>query len=402
VDEGFSAGLRREQGAERKSSGKIRRRIEKMSMRNPVVKIVLFVFAALAIASTATAAESGKPSDWEATVEAARKEGLVVASIPPNAELRKALEETFTKRYGIALEPVPGRGASVITRIVSEAKAGIRYFDVHFGGTESTVKGLLPENILDVVEPAMMLPEVKDAKHWWGGHIWIDNAKRYIYSFAAYQTQSLNYNSDLARPEEIRSFDDYLHPKWQGKIGFSDPRVPGSGASIWSFILQVKGEEYLKKLVGQKLFLSRDLRLLAENLAKGRLAHTLGIGFTEFAPYLKAGLPVKTLPIPKEGLYATAGYGSLVILKNRPHPNATKVFVNWLLGKEGQEIFTRSMGEATRRLDVDTKWMKEFGVLAAKDGLTMEQYLRMENQSEERIYKVRDPGAELARKLLDS
>ncbi|HEY6198278.1 MAG TPA: extracellular solute-binding protein [Candidatus Binatia bacterium] len=373
-----------------------------MSMRNPVVKIVLFVFAALAIASTATAAESGKPSDWEATVEAARKEGLVVASIPPNAELRKALEETFTKRYGIALEPVPGRGASVITRIVSEAKAGIRYFDVHFGGTESTVKGLLPENILDVVEPAMMLPEVKDAKHWWGGHIWIDNAKRYIYSFAAYQTQSLNYNSDLARPEEIRSFDDYLHPKWQGKIGFSDPRVPGSGASIWSFILQVKGEEYLKKLVGQKLFLSRDLRLLAENLAKGRLAHTLGIGFTEFAPYLKAGLPVKTLPIPKEGLYATAGYGSLVILKNRPHPNATKVFVNWLLGKEGQEIFTRSMGEATRRLDVDTKWMKEFGVLAAKDGLTMEQYLRMENQSEERIYKVRDPGAELARKLLDS
>ncbi len=370
-----------------------------MSLRNPA-RIILIV-ATLAFASTVGAAESAKFSDWEATVEAARKEGSLVASIPPNAELRKALEEKFTKRYGIALEPVPGRGASVITRIVSEARAGIRYFDVHFGGTESTVKGLLPENILDAVEPEMILPEVKDAKHWWGGHIWIDNAKRYIYSFAAYQTQSLNYNAELARPEEVRSFDDYLHPKWQGKIGFSDPRVPGSGASIWSFILQVKGEDYLRKLAGQKLFLSRDLRLLAENLAKGRLAHTLGIGFTEFAPYLKAGLPVKTLPIPKEGLYATAGYGSLVVLKNRPHPNATKVFVNWLLGKEGQEIFTRSMGEATRRLDVDTKSMREFGVLAAKDGLTLEQYYRMENQSEERIYKVRDPGAALANKLLD-
>lgn len=363
--------------------------------------IIVFLLATITLASLSSAAEIAKPSDWDAIVEAARKEGSVVASIPPNAELRKALEETFTKRYGITLEPVPGRGASVITRIVSEAKAGIRYFDIHFGGTESTVKGLLPENILDVVEPAMILPEVKDPKHWWGGHIWIDNAKRYIYSFAAYQTQSLNYNSDLARPEEVRSFDDYLNPKWQGKIGMSDPRVPGSGASLWSFMLQVKGEDFSKKLVTQKLFLSRDLRLLAENLAKGRLAHTLGIGFTEFAPYLKAGLPVKTLPMPKEGLYATAGYGSLVILKNRPHPNATKVFVNWLLGKEGQEIFTRSMGEATRRLDVDTKWMKEFGVLPAKDGLTMEQYLRMENQSEERIYKVRDPGAALANKLLD-
>jgi iron(III) transport system substrate-binding protein len=364
-----------------------------------MMRIVGIFLAAFALA--ATAAGNTPAAEWDKVLEAAKKEGTVVASIPPNAELRKSLEENFTKRYGIALEPVAGRGAAVITRIVSEAKAGVRYFDLHFGGTESTVKGLLPENILDSVEPALILPEVKDPKHWWGGHIWIDNAKRYIYSFAAYQTQSLNYNSDLAKPEEIRSFDDYLNPKWQGKIGFSDPRVPGSGASIWSFILQVKGEEYLKKLAAQKMFLSRDLRLLAENLAKGRLSQTLGIGFTEFAPFLKAGLPVKALPIPKEGLYATAGYGSVVLMKNAPHPNAAKVFLNWLLTKDGQEIFTRSMGEATRRLDVETKWMKEFGVLAAKDGLTLEQYYRMENQSEERIYKIRDPGAALANKLLD-
>ena len=359
------------------------------------------VVAAIFLAAATAAAQTSKSSEWEKILEAAKKEGRVVASIPPNAELRKGMEEAFQKRYGITLESVPGRGAAVITRIVSEAKAGIRYFDLHFGGTESTVKGLLPENILETVEPSLLLPEVRDPKNWWGGHIWVDTAKRLIYSFAAYQTQTLNYNSDLAKPEEIRSFDDYLNPKWQGKIGFSDPRIPGSGASVWSFILQVKGEEYLKKLVAQKLFLGRDLRLLAENLVKGRVSHTIGIGYTEFAPFIKAGFPVKTLPIPKEGLYATAGYGALVILKNGPHPNATKVFVNWLLSKEGQDIFTRSMGEATRRLDVDTKWMQEFGILAAKDGLTLEQYYRMENQSEERIYKVRDPGAELARKLLD-
>jgi ABC-type Fe3+ transport system substrate-binding protein len=362
------------------------------------VSIVAGLFLLVATAS----AQINKPgAEWEKVLEAAKKEGRVVASIPPSAELRKGLEEAFTKRYGITLESVPGRGAAVITRIVSEARAGIRYFDLHFGGTESTVRGLLPENILEPIEPYFILPEVKDPKQWWGGHIWIDNAKRWIYSFAAYQSQTLSYNSDLVKPEEIRSFDDYLDPKWQGKIGFSDPRIPGSGASIWSFLLQVKGEEYLKKLAAQKLFLGRDLRLLAESLVKGRTSHTLGIGYTEFAPFIKAGLPIRTLPIPKEGLYATAGYGSLVVLKNGPHPNATKVFANWLLSKEGQEIFTRAMGEATRRLDVETKWMKEFGILAAKDGLTLEQYYRMENQSEDRIYKVREPGAEIAKKLLE-
>jgi len=88
-------------------------------------------------------------------------------------------------------------------------------------------------------------------------------------------------------------------------------------------------------------------------------------------------------------------------MKNPPHPNGTKVFVNWLLSKEGQEIFSRAIGQGTRRLDVDTKWMQEFGVLAAKDGITLEQYYRLENQSEEKVHKLRKPGAALARKLLD-
>jgi len=170
---------------------------------------------------------------------------------------------------------------------------------------------------------------------------------------------------------------------------------------MWSYMLHVKGEEYLRKLVGQRLFLTRDLRLLAENLAKGRVGLAVGIGYSESLPFIKAGLPVHPLPAPREGYYATGGYGHLTILKDAPHPNATRLFVNWLMGKEGQEIFSRGMGAATRRLDVDTKWLKEFAQIGAKDGLTLEQYRRMENQSEEMIYKVRDPGAALARRLLD-
>lgn len=340
-------------------------------------------------------------AEWEKIVEAAKKEGKVVASIPPSAQVRKGLEEAFAKRFGIVIESVPARGSTVIRRIVEESKAGVRYFDVHVGGTESVVKGLLPENVLDSVEPWFVLPEVKDQKNWWGGHIWIDRGKRYIYGFSAYQTASLWYNSTLVKPEEVRSFDDLLDARWKGRIGLSDPRTPGSGASIWSYMMLIKGEDFLKKLVAQKMVLARDLRLLAENLAKGRVAIALGIGYSESLPFIKAGLPVSALPTPKEGLYTTGGYGHLTIIKNPPQPNATKVFVNWLLGKEAQDIFSRAMGAPTRRLDVDTRWSREVGVVAAKDGLTLEQFYRMENQSEERIYKIRDPAAALARKLFD-
>ena len=365
------------------------------------VPIVAFLWSAGMSPALAQSSRAAGSADWDRVVDAAKKEGRVVAAIPPSPELRKGLEEAFTKRFGIVLESVPARGGAIIRRIVEESKAGIHYFDLHIGGTESIVKGLLPENVLEPLEPWLILPEVRDAKQWWGGHIWVDNAKRFIYASSAYQTASLWYNSNLLKAEEIRSFDDLLNPKWKGKIGLSDPRTPGSGASIWAYMFLIKGEEYLRRLAGQKLFLTRDLRLLAENLAKERVGIALGIGYSEFLPFKKVGLPVSALPTPKEGLYATGGYGHLTIIKNPPHPDATKVFVNWFLGKEAQEIFSKAMGAPTRRLDVETKWSKDFGVLAAKDGLTLEQFHRMENQSEERIYKVRDPAAALARKLLD-
>jgi len=371
-----------------------------------IIKKILpfFLLAVLGSETDPALGQATKPAwqtEWNRVLEAGKKEGRVVAAIPPSPELRKGLEETFTKRFGIVLESVPARGGAVIRRIVEESKAGVRYFDLHIGGTESIVKGLLPENVLEPVEPWLILPEVREAKNWWGGHIWIDNAKHFIYGFSAYQTASLWYNSDLVKAEEVRSFDDLLDARWKGKIGLSDPRTPGSGASIWAYMMLIKGEEYLKRLAGQKLFLARDLRLLAENLAKGRVSIALGIGYSESLPFIKAALPLSAFPTPKEGLYTTGGYGHLTIIKNAPHPNAGKVFVNWLLGKEAQEIFSKAMGAPTRRLDVDTKWSKEFGVLAAKDGLTLEQFYRMENQSEERIYKVRDPAALLARKLFD-
>jgi ABC-type Fe3+ transport system substrate-binding protein len=86
-------------------------------------------------------------------------------------------------------------------------------------------------------------------------------------------------------------------------------------------------------------------------------------------------------------------------MKNPPHPNAAKIFANWLLGKEGQEIYGRAMGSATRRLDVDTKWLEGIGIQAAKDHLTVEEYLKRESFLEDRL-ELRKPPIDLAEKLI--
>jgi ABC-type Fe3+ transport system substrate-binding protein len=366
----------------------------------------LLVVAALILADLVGAAAAqtgqGQPGEWDKILEAARKEGKVVVSIPPSRKLRRGMEVAFTRRYGIGVEFVSARSSASIQKIISEAKAGIQYVDLHVGGTESAVTGLLAEKALEPVEPYFVLPQVKEPKQWWGGHMWMDNAKRFIYPFAAYQSVRLWCNPNEYKPAEFQSFDDLLNPKLRGKIGISDPRTPGSGNSMWSHMLSVKGEEYLKSLVAQRLFVARDLRLLGENLGSGKIAVALGIGHSELLPFIKTGLPVAPLPYPKEGLHTTVGNGNLMVIKNPPHPNAAKVFANWLLGRDGQEIFGRSMAVGSRRLDVDTKWLKEFGVIASKDSLTVEHFYLLENQSEEKVYKLREPGAAAARKLLGS
>lgn len=338
--------------------------------------------------------------EWDKLIEAARREGKVTVSIPASVELKTQIEEQFKKRFGIEVEVFTARGSAGVRRIADEFKAGVRYFDVHIGGSSSIVSGMLDEGILDPIEPWMALPEVKDPKQWWGGHLWVDNAKRFIYMFQAYLPESIWCNTDLVKPNEIRSFDDFLNPKWKGKIGYLDPRTPGGGDSSWAFMWQIKGQEYLKRLAAQDLYLGRDQRLLAESLAKGNVAVTIGLSYYSFAPFLKARLPIRALPTLKEGNYGTGGSGNLAVIKAPAHPNSTKVFVNWLLGREGQEVTSRSLRQPTRRRDVDTGWLRESGTIPAKDAMSADDFWQVENQSEEKLDKVRKPALKAAQTLL--
>ncbi len=152
-----------------------------------------------------------------------------MVSLPASAELRAGIEKLFEKRYGIDVEPIVGRASMLVRKMIDESKAGVRYIDLHMGGSESVVTGMLPEGVVDPLEPYMLLPEVKDPKQWWGGHIWVDNPKKFVYATLAYQSESLWFNSQLMKAEDVRSFDDLLDEKLKGKIGLLDPRTARFG-----------------------------------------------------------------------------------------------------------------------------------------------------------------------------
>src|SRR4029453_1298851 len=277
-------------------------------------------------------AQSDWKKEWERTLQQAKKEGKIVVGISARAELRKELETVFEPQFGVDMELLTARGSQHASRIASEYQAGVKYFDAFIGGS-GAYESLVYDGMVEPLAPNLILPEVTEEKYWWGGHIWEDNVKtkRFLYSFIADAgAGGFWYNTEVAKPEELRSLDEFLNPKWKGKIGFLEPRTPGSGQSIWSFLWDVKGESYLRKLVQQDLFVSRDQRQLADALAKGKLAIALGVSFYTLDGFIVANLPIKELPKLKEGAPSSNGSGVIGIVKNPPHPNATKVFVNWL------------------------------------------------------------------------
>src|SRR5947208_9081001 len=368
-------------------------------MTKTIVSLFPMVMAIFVMSQPASAAEWR--SEWETALQKAKAEGKIVLAIPPSAELRKELEPLLKQKFGIDAELLVSRGADSANRIASEYNAGVRTIDGLIQGT-TTAMSLQDNGMLDAVSAYMILPEVKDPKNWWGGHIWNDNlkTKRYIYAFQCYTSETFWYNAGQVEPQEIRSFDDLLNPKWKGRIGFLDPRNPGSGQNTWSFLWKVKGEDYLAKLAQQALLISQNLRQIADALAKGKLAFTVGLSHYSYEPFMKAGLPVKPLPHIKEGSHANNGSGVITVVKNPPHPSAAKVFVSWLLSKEGQELYGKAMVQGTRRLDVNTAWLKESGVEACKDVMTVDDYYRLETHLESSVLKIRNPAIALANRLL--
>lgn len=358
-----------------------------------------FLVATVVLLSSAYAAEA--PNEWNKIIEAAKKEGKIVAGGPPTAVLRKQFKETFESRFGIELELLSAPGPQNAQRAISEFKAGVKYFDVLHGGS-GTLEPLKNENMLAPFMDFVVLPEVKDPKQWWGGHMWEDNLKtnRFIYSFSADFSTPPFYNADLVKPGEISSYDDLLQPKWKGKIGMFEPRVPSAGQGLWGFLMRAKGKEFLQRLADQNLFIQRDGQQIAIGLAKGNLAVALGLSQRFVDPYIKGGLPIKVLTSIKEGIGGSNGFGTVAVMANAPHPNAAKVYINWLLGKEGQELYSRALTQGSRRLDVDTKWLARFNTPAAKDVTTPEEFEKVRFYGEDVIINWREPAGEFARKIL--
>jgi iron(III) transport system substrate-binding protein len=322
---------------------------------------VVALLTALGFAPAASAQTADWQKTWDETLAAAKKEGKVVVVGSPHPEMRNAIIPAFTARFGIAVDFIAGKSGENVERVRIERSSGIFAVDAFMVGSSTSINVLYADKMIDPLLPLLIRPEVTDGAKWKPGRPpFIDPEGRYILRLFSTIDSLVFINTDLVKPEEMRSVDDLLNPKWKGKISTEDPTIDsGSGGNKAVNFYSQLGADFVRKLyVDQKPVISRNRRQFADWLARGTYPICLTCRVDETRPLQQSGYKILTI-------YELSGLRSrvnstpftLTVAGKAPHPNAMRVFVNWLATKEAVEIYSRGDDVATLRTDVDESFL---------------------------------------------
>ena len=314
--------------------------------------------AVLALVSLASLAQAQPAPTWEELAAAARREGTLVVLGPAHQEVRRVLGPEFKKRFGVELEYLGGSGGVAASRLRSERTAGLYTADIGLAAIQTLATVFYPEKMLDPIKPLLVMPEVVDGTKWKRGELWFpDPEGQYVLRLFSYMGEMFTVNTDYVKPEDLRTARDLLlNPKWKGKIAVHDPRSSGTGSNIAAQLYaQMGGEDFLRKFyVDQKPVISTNERQITDWLLRGTYPIAIGGDASEVEKMRKEGMPVLAVfDMPDVKSVITGGNGTIVLFNNAPHPNAAKLFVNWIASKEGLEIYSRASKRATTRNDID-------------------------------------------------
>jgi ABC-type Fe3+ transport system substrate-binding protein len=218
--------------------------------------------------------------------------------------------------------------------------------------------------MFDPLPPVLIHPETAPGPHWVRGAPWyMDPEQQYILRLSNQSTMLVTVNTQYVRAEDFRSFQDLLDPSYRGKISAHDPAVSGPGSATSAYILHLFGEDYVRALYqDQQPGISRDERQLSDWMARGTYPISIGLAANEIEPLRADGFPIAVVLRDSKAAppQVSAGYGLTVLLNRAPHPNAAKLFINWIAMKEGNEAYNRAQVSVSTRTDVDNSWAPDY------------------------------------------
>lgn len=303
--------------------------------RHSVTSFLLILFVLLASSYAAW------PASGDELLEGAKNEGKLSIYHSPNVSSYADIIKKFKEKYPfIGVESLQASASRLLIRVLAEDKAKKYIPDIidtrGFGINIMKEKGLLMKYAspnFPFIPPEFIDPE---------GYYWAN----------CVAVQSVAYNTRVVLPNDApNSLEDLLHPRWKGKLFLDDIDYEWYG-NMLSIMGREKGLEFMKKLSKQNIQFRFGKLLMANLVAAGEIPVFLTASGHTMEQLREKGAPVKWVPIDP----LIGQIGAMGITSHAPHPNAAKLFVNFLSSKEGQELISNSFGKNPTRVDTKHRY----------------------------------------------
>ena len=282
--------------------------------------ITLFILSCLWIQSPQSGrAQSGATAKL---IDAAKKEGELV--IYGTTDLRQStlINEKFQAKYpfiNVKLNRLTSD--NLYPRVIAETRSGKFLSDILQNNTLGMYflkKGNFLARHISPEERAYA-KEFKDSGYW---------------TTSSMNVHVIGYNTKtVARNQLPKTWGDLLASAWTGRIMVS-PRE-----QWFAWMLQIMGKEkglnYMRALAMQKPAVRRESTAMrAQLVTAGEADLDVDSTYSVLNPLIKKGAPVDWTTLGP-ALVVPVGYG---LATKAPHPNAAKLFIDFVLSQEGQRL----------------------------------------------------------------
>jgi len=263
-------------------------------------------------------------ADRDRLLEGAKREGRLVLYTGMETEEASVFTKEFAKKYPFIKSDVfRSSGEKVQARFLVENRAGVHNADIF----QTSIVQVYQLKNLSVLakyvseESATYADGFKDPQGHWTAFYQIP----YV----------IGYNTKLVAPKDApTSYEDLLNPKWKGLIGLETEEYQ------WFYhLLQImgkdKGLDYMKKLAGQNLQMRKGHTLLAQLVAAGEIAIAVVVYSNRVERMKSTGAPIDWVRFKGPTI---AAINAISIPEKAPHPNVARLFVDFVLSRDGQNI----------------------------------------------------------------
>ena len=262
-------------------------------------------------------------------VAAARQEGQVVlyTTLIVDQIVRPLIKAFNAQIPGIEIKFVRADSAQLMVKLINEGRAGRVQADIWH--VSDGLQPLLTENVaatLDLPNAHGLPSELVDPKgHWVSTNL---------------STRSFAYNTQLVPADQVpRTHQALLDPRWKGQFVWHPNSIAG-GYGFIGLVLKSMGEEngmrYLRALAKQNIVpLPIAARAVMDRIIAGEYPMGLEMNSSHAVISAAAGAPVRFVPLdPVTETVQIAG-----LSRGAPHPNAGKLFLDFMISRVGQEVF---------------------------------------------------------------